>query len=185
MFWARYQQLCEEKGFKPHSVLKELGISSGSAFNWKKGTLPNGEILIKISQALECSIDYLLGTENEYIVGKEISSMEILKKLGEEVERLIRCILGNKMSYSVLNDVIVTLEDYFIDYKAKTNINYQNADSKADLISDFINKAVNLLEDKVMDDTTYNDFDYLISELYRIEDEYLRYVLKKAETNKK
>lgn len=48
------------KGIKPHAVLKELEISSGSANNWKKGTIPNGEILKKIADYFEVSIDSLL-----------------------------------------------------------------------------------------------------------------------------
>ena len=49
MFWEKFQYLSEIKGIKPHAVLKELEISSGSANNWKKGTIPNGEILKKIA----------------------------------------------------------------------------------------------------------------------------------------
>lgn len=31
MFWEKFQYLSEIKGIKPHAVLKELEISSGSA----------------------------------------------------------------------------------------------------------------------------------------------------------
>ena len=60
MFWEKFQYLSKIKGIKPHAVLKELEISSGSANNWKKGTIPNGEILKKIADYFEVSIDSLL-----------------------------------------------------------------------------------------------------------------------------
>ena len=60
MFWEKFQYLSELKGIKPHAVLKELEISSGSANNWKKGTIPNGEILKKIAEYFGVSIDSLL-----------------------------------------------------------------------------------------------------------------------------
>ena len=49
MFWEKFRYLSEIKGIKPHAILKELEISSGSANNWKKGTIPNGETIKKIS----------------------------------------------------------------------------------------------------------------------------------------
>lgn len=41
-------------------MLKDLGLSTGSTGNWKKGLLPKGEILIKIANYLDTSIDYIL-----------------------------------------------------------------------------------------------------------------------------
>ena len=64
MFWEKFQYLAELKGMKPHAVLKELQISSGSANNWKKGTIPNGEILKKISDFFGVSMDSLLDQDN-------------------------------------------------------------------------------------------------------------------------
>lgn len=61
MFWEKFQYLAELKGMKPHAVLKELKISSGSANNWKKGTIPNGDALCKVADYFNCSVDYLLG----------------------------------------------------------------------------------------------------------------------------
>lgn len=60
MFWMTLQRLCEEKEVKPHAVLKKLGISSGSANNWKANTIPNGVILIKIADYLDVSVEQLL-----------------------------------------------------------------------------------------------------------------------------
>lgn len=60
MFWTKFQEICDARGVKPHAVLKELGISSGSASHWKDGTIPNGEILKKIADYFDLSIEFLL-----------------------------------------------------------------------------------------------------------------------------
>ena len=65
MFWERFYDLCIKKGTKPNPLAKDIGISSGVITKWKSGSIPNGEMLIKISDYFDCSIDYLLGrTDN-------------------------------------------------------------------------------------------------------------------------
>lgn len=62
MFWDRFYNLCNEKGTRPNPVAKELHISSAVLTKWKNGiSYPNGEILIKIADYFDCSIDYLVG----------------------------------------------------------------------------------------------------------------------------
>lgn len=61
MFWERFYELCAEIGKKPNPVGKEIGVSSGAITKWKNGTVPPAEILIKISDYFNCSVDYLLG----------------------------------------------------------------------------------------------------------------------------
>lgn len=61
MFWKRFANLCEMSNEKPNPVAKKLDISSGTVTNWKSGTLPNTEALIKLSNYFNCSVDYLLG----------------------------------------------------------------------------------------------------------------------------
>ncbi len=59
MFWDRFYALCIEKGIKPNPLGKQLGISSGIISHWKDGGMPNGDNVIKIADALDCSVDYL------------------------------------------------------------------------------------------------------------------------------
>lgn len=62
MFWDRFYNLCVERGTKPNPAAKELGISSGMVTKWKSSDcLPNGEMLLAISDYFDCSIDYLVG----------------------------------------------------------------------------------------------------------------------------
>ncbi len=52
MFYERLQQLCKKQGTSVSKMLKELGLSTGSTGNWKKGQLPKGDVLIKIANYL-------------------------------------------------------------------------------------------------------------------------------------
>ena len=95
MFWEKFQYLAELKGMKPHAVLKELQISSGSANNWKKGTIPNGEILKKISDFFGVSMDSLLDQDNNESVSLN-SKKSIFTKLTSIPQRFnsLRAVIG-------------------------------------------------------------------------------------------
>jgi transcriptional regulator with XRE-family HTH domain/nucleoside 2-deoxyribosyltransferase len=61
-FFERFSLLCEENNDKPHPVAKQLDIASGNVSNWKKlGSIPTGEVIIKIATHFDVSADYLLG----------------------------------------------------------------------------------------------------------------------------
>ncbi len=60
MFYERLRDICKERGTTVTNMLSKLGISTGSTGNWKRGSLPNGDILMKIADYLDTSIDYIL-----------------------------------------------------------------------------------------------------------------------------
>lgn len=65
MFWERLYNMCLNKGCKPNTIAKSIGLSTATATKWKNGSIPNGEALSKIADYLDCSVDYLLGrTDN-------------------------------------------------------------------------------------------------------------------------
>lgn len=76
MFYERIQQLCREHNTSVSSMLKDLGLSTGSTGNWKRGQLPKGDVLQKIAEYLDTSIDYIvtgkyrtgLTEEEQYLV---------------------------------------------------------------------------------------------------------------------
>ena len=49
MFWNNYCKLCSNKGLSPNAAAKEIGISSGSVTEWKKGRVPHIGTLKKIA----------------------------------------------------------------------------------------------------------------------------------------
>ena len=64
MFWINYMLLCAQEGKTPNGLAKELGISSGSVTNWKRGKLPSESSLQKIADHFGLSIWDLLGEKN-------------------------------------------------------------------------------------------------------------------------
>ena len=61
MFWERLTEICLEKGISPNGLCKAIGLSDATATKWKYGSIPNNSTLLKISNKLGVSIDYLLG----------------------------------------------------------------------------------------------------------------------------
>ena len=73
-------------------MLKELGASSGSMGNWKKGQLPKGEMLIKISEYLDISVDYILfGEYKTDLTDDEKELVEAYRSAPEKAKYKILC----------------------------------------------------------------------------------------------
>lgn len=64
MFYYTLSSLCKSKGTTITALLKKIGLSTSKGTAWRKGSIPNGDILLKISKELKVSIDTLL--ENDY-----------------------------------------------------------------------------------------------------------------------
>ncbi|MDE6709467.1 MAG: helix-turn-helix domain-containing protein [Oscillospiraceae bacterium] len=62
-FYERLRNICSEKNTTVTKVLHEIGLSSANTGYWKKGQLPKGDALLKISEYLNVSIDLLLTGE--------------------------------------------------------------------------------------------------------------------------
>ena len=65
MFYENVTKLCEERELKLTPILDSLGIGKGATTNWKKGSTPNGETLLKLAKYFNVTTDFLLtGEEN-------------------------------------------------------------------------------------------------------------------------
>ncbi len=103
MFWDRFFHLCELHNKKPTPLGRELGISSGIITTWKKeGHCPSGEMLIKIANYFDCSIDYLVGRSDCMEIQKtelthlELQFLEKLRTLPEDSQDEILYMLNYK-----------------------------------------------------------------------------------------
>lgn len=66
IFSLRVKELRIEKGFSQKKLGDLIGVSKVSIFNYENGLqLPSVEILIKLANVLNCSIDYLLGINSD------------------------------------------------------------------------------------------------------------------------
>ena len=66
-FGQRLKELREEKGLLNKELAKEINVEPATITNWEKGNRsPREDILIKIADYFDCSLDYLLGrTDNK------------------------------------------------------------------------------------------------------------------------
>ncbi len=63
MDYSRLEELCREKNISASKLAEMVGVSKGNTSTWKKGGNPSLEVLCKMADALDCTIDYLLGNE--------------------------------------------------------------------------------------------------------------------------
>ena len=60
MFNEQLLLLCKQENTSISAVAQELGFSTGSIANWKRGKIPNGDTLLKFANYFHVSTDYLL-----------------------------------------------------------------------------------------------------------------------------
>lgn len=100
MFYERLQDLCQKRNTSVSRMLQDLELSTGNTGNWKKGQLPKGDVLAKIAEYLETSIDYIVFGET----GRGLSDEE--KRLLELYE-----MTPERARYKVLCDVERIVDD--------------------------------------------------------------------------
>ena len=92
MFYERLQMLCKERNTSVTNMLNELGLSTGSTGNWKKGQLPKGDILVKIADYLNTSIDYIILGEYGYdLSDDEKTLLALYRKTPERAKYKVLC----------------------------------------------------------------------------------------------
>ncbi len=100
VFKERIYQLRKAKGWTLEKLGNEVGLGKTTILNWEKaGSVPNEEILRKLSNLFDVSIDYLLGNDemmndSENILFRNWGKMSDSDK--EMVNQMIEIILKNK-----------------------------------------------------------------------------------------
>ena len=64
-FYTEYVRLCLERGKKPTTVAKELGMAGAHVSKWKYGSFPTDPILFKICDYFEVPYDHF-GTNPKF-----------------------------------------------------------------------------------------------------------------------
>ena len=60
LFYDNLKAACDKNGLKVTPIVTACGGAKGSISNWKKGAIPNSDIVMKLSVRLNVSTDYLL-----------------------------------------------------------------------------------------------------------------------------
>lgn len=81
-FYNIYKALCIETGKSATGVALELGVHRSTVSNWKNGGTPRREILNKIANYFDVSVDYLLGNTD---IKKKAAPKEQLLTDAQEV----------------------------------------------------------------------------------------------------
>lgn len=112
MFAKRLTNLREKKNLYQKDIAEIFNIEQATVSNWEKGKrIPDSEMLIKLANFFEVSVDYLLGNDTTLTTKEEeLREMEALKQLlikkgfmkynedltNEEIDRLMKFVNANK-----------------------------------------------------------------------------------------
>ncbi|MBE6707944.1 MAG: helix-turn-helix transcriptional regulator [Ruminococcaceae bacterium] len=66
MFRIKLKELRESKGLSQYTFARDFGVSQSAVGNWESGIrLPKADIIEKIAEYFDVSVDYLLGRTEE------------------------------------------------------------------------------------------------------------------------
>lgn len=92
MFYERLRELCRQNHTTVSAMLADLGLSTGSTGNWKRGQLPKGDVLKQIADYLNTSIDFLVYGEYKYdLSGEEKHLLELYQITPERAKYKVVC----------------------------------------------------------------------------------------------
>jgi transcriptional regulator with XRE-family HTH domain len=60
-FYERFTAICKSKSISRSSIIKKAGLSTTNLTYWKKGAFPKLETVENLANALEVSVEQLLG----------------------------------------------------------------------------------------------------------------------------
>ena len=85
----RLKELRKEKGFLQSEIAKKLSKTTTCICDWERGrTQPSIEDLSKLADFFNCSIDYLVGREDDF--GNVVSSSQLTDQLKSDEQKLLR-----------------------------------------------------------------------------------------------
>lgn len=103
-FYDVISGLCKETHTSPTTVSKQLGLSTSMPTQWKNGTIPNGDTLLKIAAYFDVSVDYLLGrTDIKSMASASVSNAADMQLL-ESFHRLNE--IGKKRVQDTVDDLM-------------------------------------------------------------------------------
>jgi len=88
MFSKNLKSIRRAKGLSQEQLAVKLNVVRQTVSKWEKGlSVPDAELLIKLSAVLNVSVDDLLGTETTISAnGEELGAVDQIKKLNELLE---------------------------------------------------------------------------------------------------
>lgn len=75
MFYDNFIKLCAKREIKPTPLVTSMGLSSSNVSQWRDGSIPRADVLLKLSDYLGVSMRYLLTGEEEKPAGQDASEL--------------------------------------------------------------------------------------------------------------
>ena len=123
MFYDNLKAICDKKGVKITPIVNECGGAKGSISNWKKGAIPNSDIVAKLAVRLNVSTDALIfGKEASSSIGELTDDEQELLKIykGLSIENKIRvrerATVLSELETPVTKEPELGQETIFIEY---------------------------------------------------------------------
>lgn len=144
MFYDKFVEMCKENDVSPSQVAIKCGFNKSSVTNWKKnGYTPRQEILLKIAEYFNVSVDYLLGNMESRHISKECDICGLPYNANDEISILEHAEHHNKF---------ITARKYFGEYWV---LNDKEADERKiecwEIINDSENNDTNTVFHAVVD----------------------------------
>lgn len=70
MFYDNFIELCKIKNVKPSPLIESLGYTKGVLYKWRNGSTINSDVLCKLADFFDVSVDYLLGRTDKKEVNR-------------------------------------------------------------------------------------------------------------------
>lgn len=104
MIYDRIINLCKQHDIKITTLLKELKIATGASTSWKRGTVPNSDALIKLSEYFNVPVDYILFGTKPTIPTEYQSLISSYKELSKDNQRLLHDIITSMIDIQNANN---------------------------------------------------------------------------------
>jgi len=114
-FSEKLRDLLSRKGVTWKQVSEELAIGKNQLKYWQdKNTLPDGKTLLKLSEYLNVSTDYLLG-KTTFNPGDVVEvNLNLKKDLGHGETRFIHSMEHHNIARNMLNSIVVDPQEQML-----------------------------------------------------------------------
>lgn len=84
-FYERLDSLLKQKNISHRKMIIDFGLVKNTMYNWKhRNNIPNGEVLLKLSEYLDVSVDYLLCNDKYCVTEEELLLLNEYRKLNTQ-----------------------------------------------------------------------------------------------------
>ena len=76
-FLENFLDLCQDSNKKQSELALEIGINQSQISRYQKGILPDTKTVVKICDYFKCSIDYIVGLNDNYSYPNSVKGIDI------------------------------------------------------------------------------------------------------------